>query len=246
VETATVTQVFSFRQFGAWLDDASAPTPGEGSASIGIGHWRMAGASQTNVPMLGGALGLTDRLQVSASVPFYRVAYDGTTMSGMDDVYIGAKYTLLDPALTISEFGLAISPVMEVLSAGAVDGRVHFAIPVTMELRRAPMRVYGSGGYFTRGSVFAAAAVEWTMPTGLVLSGALTQSRSIKDDPLLDSLSVSPQRRDVTAGVAYPIGSMAAAFASVGRSLSSAANGGTSLALAGGVSFRFVAARATP
>jgi hypothetical protein len=243
---SSVTQVFSFRQFGAWLDDASAPTPGEGSASIGIGHWRMADASQTNVPMLGGSLGLTDRLQVNASVPFYRVAYQGTTSSGMDDVYLGAKYTLIDPTLTISEFGLAISPVMEVLSAGAPDGRVHFAIPVTMELRRAPMRVYGSAGYFTRGSVFTAAALEWATPTGLVLNGALTQSYSVKGDAILDSLLVSRQRMDVTAGAAYPIGSMTAAFVSVGRSLSSVADGGTSLALSGGMSFRFVAARSTP
>jgi hypothetical protein len=242
---APATQVFSFRQFGAWLDDASAPTPGEGNVSIGVGHWRMADASQTNMPMLGGSLGVTDRLQVSASVPFYRVAYQGTTSSGMDDVYVGAKYTLIDPTLTVSEFGLAVSPVMEVLSAGATDGRVHFAIPVAMELRRAPMRVYGSAGYFTRGSIFSAAAVEWATPAGLVLSGTLTQSYSLKGDPLLDSLLVSRQRMDVTTGVAYPFGSMAAAFVSVGRSMSSVADGGTSLALSGGMSFRFVAARST-
>ena len=44
---------------------------------------------------------------------------------------------------------------MEVLSAGATDGRVHFAIPVALELRRQPFRVYGSAGYFTRGAVFS-------------------------------------------------------------------------------------------
>jgi hypothetical protein len=241
-----VTTAFSFRQFGAWLDDASAPIPGVGTASIGIGYWRMAEASQTNVPMLAGSLGLTDRLQMSASVPFYRLAYQGTTSSGMDDVYLGAKYTLVDPTSTISEFGLAVSPVMEVLSAGAADGRVHFAIPVTMELRRAPMRMYGSAGYFTRGSVFTAAALEWATPAGLVLSGALTQSYSVKDDPLLDSLSVSSRRTDVTAGLAYPFGSSTAGFVSVGRSLTSVADGGTSLALSGGISFTFVAVRPTP
>jgi hypothetical protein len=243
--TTPLAQAFSFRQFGAWLDDASAPTRGEGSASIGLGYWRMAEASQTNVPMLGASLGVTDRLQMTASVPFYRVAYQGTTSSGMDDMYLGAKYTLIDPTLTISEFGLAISPVMEVLSAGATGGRIHFAIPVTMELRRAPMRVYGSAGYFTRGSMFTAAAVEWASAAGVVLSGALTQSYSVKDDPVLDSLSVSRRRMDVTAGAAYPIGSMAATFVSVGRSLSSVADGGTSLAVSGGMSFRFVATRAT-
>jgi hypothetical protein len=206
----------------------------------------MTNASQTNAPMLGAALGVTDRLQVNASVPFYRVNYQGATSSGMDDLYIGAKYSLLDPTLTISEFGLAISPVMEVLSAGAPDGRVHFAIPVTLELRRAPFRVYGSTGYFTRGSVFTGTAVEWATPARVVLTGALTQSYSIKSDTALDSLGVGRQRVDVTTSAAYPIGNVAAAFMSVGRSLSSLDEGGTSLALTGGMSFRFSATRSTP
>ena len=196
--------------------------------------------------MLGAAVGVTDRLQVNASVPFYRVNYQGASSGGMDDVYIGAKYVLLDPTLTISEVGLAISPVMELLSAGAPDGRVHFAIPVTLELRTAPFRVYGSAGYFTRGSVFTGAAVEWTTPARLMLTGALTQSYSISDDIALDSLGVGRQRVDVTTSAAYPLGNKAAAFMSVGRSLSSLDEGGTSLALTGGMSFRFAAARPTP
>jgi hypothetical protein len=243
---AALTPVLSFRQFGSWLDDASAPIRGEGSTSISIGHWRMAEASQTNVPMLGASFGVSDRMQVSASVPFYRVSYQGTTSSGMDDVYVGTKYTLVDPTLTVSEFGLAIAPVMEVLSAGADGRRVHFAIPVTLELRRAPFRVYGSAGYFTRGSMFTGGAIEWGSRRGFVLTGALTQSYSLKEDTLLDSLAVSRQRVDATASGAYPLGTMAAAFVSVGRSLSSLDEGGTSLALSGGISVRFAAPRAIP
>ena len=48
-------------------------------------------------------------------------------------LYFGAKYTLIDPTLTLSEFGLAVNPVVEVLSAGNPDGRVHFALPVNVE-----------------------------------------------------------------------------------------------------------------
>jgi hypothetical protein len=244
--SAPLTSVYSYRQFGTWLDDASAPIRGEGSTSIGMGYWRMADASQTNLPMLGGSFGVSDRLQVNASVPFYRVNYEGATTSGMDDVYVGAKYTLIDPTLTISEFGLAISPVMEILSAGVPDGRVHFAIPVTLELRRAPFRTYGSAGYFTRGSVFTGAALEWATPARVVVTGALTQSYSVKEDVVLDSLAVGRQRVDVTASAAYPLGNTAAAFMSVGRSLASPSGGGTKLALTGGVSFRVAPIRATP
>ena len=194
--------------------------------------------SQVNMPMLGAGIGVTDRMQLSATVPFYNVRYEGGSARGLDDIYLGAKYTLLDPTLTISEFGLAVSPVMEVLSPGAPGGRVHFAIPVSMELRRAPYRVYGSAGYFTRGSVFTGGALEWTSPSGMVFTGVLTQSYSLKGDPVLDQMMVARQRLDAMGSAAYPLGSLAVAYASVGRSLSSLEEGGTSLALTGGMSLR--------
>jgi hypothetical protein len=236
----------SYRQFGSWLEDASAPTRGEGYTNIGFGYWRMSGMSQTNVPMLGAGMGVSDRLGVSATVPFYRTNVAGTTSRGMDDVYLGASYNLVDPTLTVSELGLSVGTVMEVLSADGGDGRVHFAFPVALELRRQPFRVYGSAGYFTRGAVFSGGAVEWVGPRQWIVSGILTQSRSLKSDATLDSLAVSRQRADVMASLAHAIGGSATGYVSVGRSLSSLAEGGTSLAINGGVSVRFSAARATP
>ena len=237
--TSAPVPISTYRQFGAWLDDASAAGAGEGYTSIGVGHWRMLGSTQTNLPMLGVGVGVTDRMQVGASVPFYRASYEGGSASGMDDVYLSAKYTLVDPTLTLSEFGLAISPTMEVLSAGNPDGRVHFAVPVSVEVRRQPFRVYGSAGLFTRGSFFSGAALEWSAPGGMALTGSLTQSYSLKDDAVLDSIGIGRQRTDVSFGVAYPLGTMAATFVNVGRSLTSVEEGGTSLALSGGISFRF-------
>ena len=237
--TSAAVPISTYRQFGAWLDDASAAGPGEGYTSIGVGHWRMLGSTQTNLPMLGVGVGVTDRMQVGASVPFYRASYEGGSASGMDDVYLSAKYTLVDPTLTLSEFGLAISPTMEVLSAGNPDGRVHFAVPLSVELRRQPFRVYGSAGLFTRGSFFSGAALEWSAPGGMALTGSLTQSYSLKDDAVLDSMGIGRQRTDVSFGVAHPLGTMAATFVNVGRSLTGVEEGGTSLALSGGISFRF-------
>jgi hypothetical protein len=237
--TSAAVPISTYRQFGAWLDDASAAGPGEGYTSIGVGHWRMLGSTQTNLPMLGVGVGVTDRMQVGASVPFYRASYEGGSASGMDDVYLSAKYTLVDPTLTLSEFGLAISPTMEVLSAGNPDGRVHFAVPVSVEVRRQPFRVYGSAGLFTRGSFFSGAALEWSAPGGMALTGSLTQSYSLKDDAVLDSMGIGRQRTDVSFGVAHPLGTMAAMFVNVGRSLTRVEEGGTSLALSGGISFRF-------
>jgi hypothetical protein len=67
----------------------------------------------------------------------------------------------------------------------------------------------------------------------------LTQSYSVKEDPVLDGLAVGRQRVDVMASAAYPLGSLAAAYGSIGRSLRAPLDGNTNLALTGGVSFRF-------
>ena len=72
---------------------------------------------------------------------------------------------------------------------------MHFAIPVSMELRRAPFRVCGSAGYFTRGSVFTGGALEWMSPSGMVFTG-VSQSYSLKGDPVLDQMMVGRQRLD--------------------------------------------------
>ena len=239
------TPVSSFRQFGSWLDDASSSYRGENYASLGVGYWRLADSSQINAPMLGMGWAVTDRMQFSASVPFYHTSYAGTTSSGLDDLYFGAKYTLIDPTLTLSEFGLAINPVVEVLSADPGDGRVHFALPVNVELRRQPFRIYGSAGYFTRGSVFAGGALEWT-GSRMIVTGSLTQSYSIKDDLVLDGMGIGRQNVNVSGAVAVPVTGRMAAFVNVGRTLTPIEEGGTKLALSGGVSIRFSALTATP
>jgi hypothetical protein len=232
--------VSSFRQFGSWLDDASSSYRGDSYASVGIGYWRLAESSQVNAPMLGMGWGVTDRTQLSASVPFYHTSYGGVTSSGLDDVYFGAKYTIIDPTLTLSEFGLAVNPVMEVLSAGNPDGRVHFALPVNVELRRQPFRMYGSAGYFTRGSVFTGGALEWT-GTRMILTGSLTQSYSIRPDATLDGMGLGRQNVNVSGAVALPVTERMAAFVNVGRTLTPIEQGGTRLALSGGISLRFSA-----
>ena len=243
---STVAPVVSFRQFGSWLDDASAAARGEGRTGIGIGYWRVNGGSQVNVPMIDVGYGITHRVSASASVPFYRSSYDGGVARGLDDMYLAGKVTLIDPALTVSEFGVAVSPILEVLSPGADGGRLHYAMPVSVELRRQPFRVFGSTGYFSRGSVFAGGALEWSAPAGYVVTGALTQSYSTGVDETLDAMGVSRKRADLTGSIGYPLGQFASAYVSVGRTLTSIEEGGTAFSVAGGLSFRFSTPRATP
>jgi hypothetical protein len=132
---------------------------------------------------------------------------------------------------------------VEVISADIVGGRIrdgiHFVLPVNMELRRSPFRVYGSIGYFTRGSAFSGGAIEWRTPARMLLVGAITQSYSVKKAPVLDELSIGRQRVDVMATAALHLVKRSAVYVSVARSLSSFDDGGTKLARIAGLAVGF-------
>ncbi len=226
-----------FRQFGAWLDDASTLAARQASTGIGIGYWRLSGGSQVDVPMLDGAYGVTDRLQIAASVPFYRVNYGGATAHGLDDVYLSAKIAAIDPDGN-GRFGVAVIPLIEILS-GADDGRLHWGLPVSIEARRESIRVYGSAGYFSRGAGFAGGAVEWSASSGTTLTGALVHSFSTGEDSIGARVDSNRHRGDVTLGIAHPMTDASAAYVTIGRSLTGIEDGGAGLGLGAGVSFAF-------
>ena len=230
-----------FRQFGVWLDDATTRAKGGGSAGIGFGYWRGAGASLVDVPVLDGSYAVHDRLTIGASVPFYRSEFEGTTSRGVDDVYLSGKIVLIDPALKDARFGVAVIPVLEILSPGFYDDRVHWALPVSAEFRASPLRFYGSTGYFSRGALFGAGAVEWTSETGTSLTFSLTHSAPTAED----TTGLTGGRSDMSVAVGRAITDAASVYVGVGRTLSSPDDDNkTSLALSGGISFSF--SRATP
>ena len=232
----------AFRQFGVWLDDASSPAAGHGRAGIGAGYWRFAGGSLIDVPIVDVAFGVTDRFQLAATVPFYRSTYEGATSRGVDDVYLSGKFLAIDPAVNGGGFGLAVTPVIEILSPGFTDDRVHWALPVSVELRAAPFRVYGATGYFSRGAVFGSGALEWTSPSGTMLTGALTHSVSTTGD----TAGMSASRSDINVTIAQALTDAVSAYVGLGRSLTPAEDGGTTIGISGGLSFSFGTATSTP
>lgn len=227
-----------FRQFGVWLDDATTREQGGGSAGIGVGYWRGAGASLVDIPMLDATYAVTDRFQFGVSIPFYRSESGGSTTRGVDDMYFSGKIVLIDPAVKDARFGIAVIPVLEVLSPGFFDDRVHWALPVSAEFRATPVRVYGSTGYFSRGAVFGAGAVEWTSPEGMSLTFSLTHTAPTAED----TSGLAGGRSDFSVAVGRSLNDVTTAYVGVGRTLSSPDESNkTSLAISGGVSFSFSA-----
>jgi hypothetical protein len=240
---AEAPQSFGVRQFGSWLDDASLVEPSHGYASMSIGHYRSLGGRQTDFPIVDGAFGLTPRLQVGVSVPYYRMTFnDGTRINGLGDVYLSTKVALVAPENTESHVGLALSPVLEVLGNPdpIKNSRLFWGLPVNVEMRRDGYRVYGSGGYFSRGALFGSGALEVPLHERVIATGVLAYTRALNADPGADALGLSKFRMDVSGAAAYVLSPSFVLFGSLGRTISTKDANASSLVVSGGISVSFV------
>ena len=115
--------------------------------------------------MLSTSVGVARRVQVAATLPISSVHYpDGFNTHGLGDAYFSAKVGVRTSDRGV---GVAVSPVVEVLSDGSwptpdggTIGRVHWALPINLEYRGRGWRTYGSAGYFSRGAVFGSGTVD--------------------------------------------------------------------------------------
>ena len=229
----------AIRQFGAWLDDASLLAPGDAWTSITIGHYRSFAGSQTDFPVMDAGFGITRRAQFGVTVPYYHARFnDGTSFGGFGDVFLSGKVLLIEPRER--SIGLAISPVVE-FSQDPLPGQstVGWGVPLNIETKLPGFRVFGSTGYFSRGAVFAAGALEVPVGDRLVATGGLTMMRSTNESPAADAIGLSKGRSDVTGSAAYFLSPSIALFASTGRTIGSSDGTGTNFMLTGGVSFSY-------
>jgi hypothetical protein len=192
--------------------------------------------------MVDGGFGVNRRLQVGFSVPVYHVHEPGgPTSRGLGDLYLNAKIQLRNPET--SGVGFAVIPVLEVLSftPGPEQSRVQWALPASMEIRREGWRLFGSTGYFSRGSLFAAAAAEVALSDSAWLVGSISQSHSIDADDLSAALGLAQTRTDVSGGLTLMVRPNLALFGNVGRTISRQDFTSTTMAVTAGLSYNFVA-----
>jgi hypothetical protein len=230
------------RTFGVWLDDASVATPGGGWATVSIGSYSTDLFHELDVPVADAGLGFTRRVQAGFSVPVYNVMpANGTTLHGVGDIYLHGKIQLRDPEWSLDGIGYAVVPIVEVTRTPvAGESKVNWALPVTIEMRFAQWRWYASGGYFSRGSLFGAAAIERPVTSRLTLTGTFSDSLATKTLPN-DPANLPRTRADVSGGVSYAMGPSWIVFGSIGRTISTHEATSTNLALSGGVSLNLAA-----
>lgn len=209
------------RPLGAWLDDARVLPIREGWLSVSLSRWTSPVASGVEMPGLDVSVGITRRLQASVSAPYFRVSDgSGTQMRGMGDINLGTKFQIRDPEK--HRVGLALGPALEI-ATGIEDGtseRITWLLPLNVEWQHDSVRVYGSGGYFSRGVLSAAAAVERVVTDHVVVTGALSHAYSIDRDALDDEIGLSRRRVDLTGSVSYVLSPGFAVFGAFGRTVS--------------------------
>jgi hypothetical protein len=234
------------RNFGSWLDDASIMTPGSGSLTMSFAWFRSPAFHEFDAPIGDGAIGLTSKVQFGFSVPYYHVnAPGGPVVHGIGDLYLTSKVQLREPNAQHGGFGLAVVPIVTMLSgeANVARRRVSWGAPVALELQRDGWRVFGSAGYFSLGSVFASGALEVSPSSRLTITGTLTESHSTIDDDPAMTLVLRRTRTDVSGGAAWTMRPGLAFFGNIGRTISEQDANAASLVLSGGASFSFDAWR---
>jgi hypothetical protein len=135
----------------SWLDDADTLAPGAGSIGVAVSHSDSLDGGETDAPVLDAAVGLSSRVQLSGSLPYYQASYsDGYESSGLGNTSLAVKVKVVDP--NEHAVGLAVAPVLEILGdASLADptlglSRVNWALPVSVQVGRGNTRAFATAG----------------------------------------------------------------------------------------------------
>lgn len=212
--------------YGSWLDDASIVAPGDVWVGLATGYWRGDSNHQVDAPVTSAAVGINPRLQVGGSASFYHFqAADGVSENGLGNFSLYGKFLVLDPLRAPNAIGLAVTPLLE-LSPG-MDSPVGWALPVNLETRRGDVRMYGSAGYFSRGSVFGTVGADVPVTPVVAISGTFGLSYA----------SAGTHQTSFGVGASMGLTPTSGLFVGLGHTRMPAASGPGGLSVAGGISF---------
>ena len=228
----------------AWIDDASLLAPGMVSLSLSAMRWAGGGASEVDAPIVDAAIGLSPRVQLSASVP--RVVGSGDpegALGGVGTSFFSAKVQLYESSTHAIKF--AAAPTLQVLGEGVVatlgpdQGRLRWGLPMSAEISHGAVRLYGGGGYFSPGLWFSGAAVSGQAAEKVFVSVGFSRAWRHSDDPTIP-LS-ERDRNEISGGAAYVLSPAITLFGSLGHTVKTLAENGAGTSIACGVSFSFTA-----
>jgi hypothetical protein len=224
--SAPATSANAVIYYGSWLDDASVVAPGDLWVSMSTGYWKADANRQIDAPVVSAAVGINSRMQAGGSASFYHFRdAEGLSETGVGSMAVYGKFLLIDAASSSKGFGLAVTPLVEV-SPGSQD-EIGWALPVNIEKRRGDLRIYGSTGYFSRGSIFATIGADMPVTSRVSISGNFGQSYA----------RTGTHQSSFGVGAFLMLTSTSGAFFGVGQTVMPTQFGPGGVSLAGGISF---------
>src|SRR5436309_6651987 len=233
----------------AWVDDASLLPPGMVSASVSAMWWHNAGVSETDIPIAGAAFGLAPKVQLSATVSHVVGSSDVLGAAG------GVGTSAFSSKIAVYEshtrtFKVATSPTILVVPQGVVDAagqpqsRVQWGLPVSAEISRGTIRLYGGGGYFSPGMWFGGAALGFRAADKTMASVGFSRAWRLTDLPNVPL--ATRDRKELSVALSRVLASTVIAFGSVGRTIATLDENGAGTAISGGVTILLATAAARP
>jgi hypothetical protein len=226
----------------SWLDDADTLPLGNASVGVTFGRAEALDGAETDAPVFDSAVGLGHGAQLAVTLPYYHAQYnDGFESSGRGSTYLALKLKLVDA--NTHAVGLAVSPLVEILSDAAVAdptlgiSRTNWALPVSMQVGGDHVRAFGTAGYFSRGALFAAGALQLTASPRLTLTSALSYAYATNDSPGSDLQGLSRSRIDLSGSAAVHLGHALTASAGLGRTISTLDQNGSRLMASVGLTY---------
>ena len=230
----------------AWLEDASVLEPGAVSLAVSVMRWQGADTSEVDVPVVDVAMGLTERVHLTASVPRVVDSADtGGPVGGVGTSFFSAKVALVDDRRRGVK--LSASATLEVLGEGVLQSldaganRVQIGFPVSAEIDRGALRLFAGGGYFSRGIWFGGGGIGLRASARAVVSGSF--SRSWRRADAIDVPLSDRDRNEVSGGVSYALSPQVSVFGSVGHSIATLDQNGAGATLGAGIAFFLAPAR---
>jgi hypothetical protein len=212
--------------FGSWLDDASVVDPGDVWVGLATGYWRGGSNRQVDAPVVSAAVGISPRVQAGGSASFYHFRdAEGFSENGFGSFSLYGKFLIADPLRAPNAIGVAVTPLLE-LSPGSADP-VGWALPVNLEARHGELRIYGSTGYFSRGSVFATVGLDIPVTSRVLLNGTFGQSYA----------RAGTHQTSFGFGASMGLTATSGVFVGFGQTLTPTGMGPGGASIAGGLSF---------
>jgi hypothetical protein len=227
----------------AWVDGASLIPPGTVWLGLSMVRWQGSGLSETSIPVIDGAVGLTPRVQLGATVPRVLGSSDPAgAQGGLGTTFFNAKIGVVGDDTRM--FRVAVSPTLEILSQASMLGvatdqsRTQWGLPVSVDVDHEGTRFFGSSGYFSPGVWYLGAGAARQLTERIAVTGSL--SRAWSSSTSLDATVPGPKRHDLSGGASFDVNEHFGVFASIGRTLGTAAEDGAGTTLAFGMSMTAV------